>query len=160
MSKRLLALDQSSRTSGYAVFDGEKLIKSGTFTFSNQNVGKRLVQIKQRIQELIEEYEIEEIIFEDIYADGQKINNMKTFKVLAEVYGVILEYLTETGLPHSSINAPSWRSHLGIKGRTRTDQKKNAQEYIYNKYQINVSNDEADAICIGLSVIVNPNDWS
>ena len=40
---RLLALDQASRTTGYAVFEDDKLVKSGTFTLRSDDVGERLV---------------------------------------------------------------------------------------------------------------------
>ena len=63
---KLLALDQSSRTSGFAVFDDGKLLDYGHFTLTNSDFGTRLMQVKQKIKELIEKYEVDEVIFEDI----------------------------------------------------------------------------------------------
>jgi hypothetical protein len=37
-------------------------------------------------------------------------------------------------LPHTAVLASSWKSTLNIKGRDRATQKKNAQEYVLNKY--------------------------
>jgi uncharacterized protein YxjI len=42
------------------------LYKVGTFTFADNEIGDRLVKIRKKILSLIEEYEINEIAFEDI----------------------------------------------------------------------------------------------
>ena len=80
-----------------------------------------------------------------------QVNNVYTFKVLAEVFGVTQEYLAEHDYFYEVIGSSSWKSHLGIKGRTRAEQKKNAQAYVLEQYNKKVSQDEADAICIGAS---------
>jgi hypothetical protein len=38
---------------------------------------------------------------------------------------------------------------VGIKGRARVDQKRNAQLWVNNTYNIKATQDECDAICIG-----------
>jgi hypothetical protein len=43
----------------------------------------------------------------------------------------------------------TWRNYNQIKGRSRSDQKKNAQIKVKTLFDINVTNDEADAILIG-----------
>jgi hypothetical protein len=40
-----------------------------------------------------------------------------------------------------------WRSTCEIKGRKREEQKKNAQLFVKNKFNIDVDEDIADAIC-------------
>ena len=48
----------------------------------------------------------------------------------------------------------SWRATLGIKngrGIKRTSLKEQDIQYVQEKYNITVNDDEADAICIGLS---------
>ena len=63
---RLLALDQASRTSGYAVFDDDELITYGTFTYDDEDIGIRLHKIRNKVKSLITEYSIEHVAFEDI----------------------------------------------------------------------------------------------
>jgi hypothetical protein len=46
--------------------------------------------------------------------------------------------------------ASSWKHTLGIKGANRAAQKKNAQEYVLENYNIKAIQDIVDAICIGL----------
>lgn len=148
---RILSLDQASRTSGWAVLDDDNLIAYGHFTFDYSDTGSRLVGIRKKIDELINLYYVDYVIFEDIQQQANVANNVQTFKTLAEVYGVISELLTELQIPHSSILATSWKAKLGIKGRARAEQKKNAQQYVLDHYNKKVTQDEADAVCIGAS---------
>lgn len=145
----ILALDQASRTSGYAVFCDDQLIDSGKFTFEDADIAKRLMKIRNKVEELINEFCIEKIILEDIQCQGNVVNNLETFKILAEVIGVLTELAAEKNLPYELVYSTVWKSTLQIKGRTRPEQKKNAQQYVLNTYGKKVTQDESDAICIG-----------
>ena len=149
---RLLALDQASRVSGYAVFEDTELVKSGTFTLSSDDVGERLAQYRKTIEKLIEENDIDEVAFEDIQMQSQ-VNNVQTFKVLAEIFGVTHEYLATHQFGYHIVSSNTWKSKLGIKGKARAEQKKNAQAYVLEHYGLKVLQDNADAICIGASII-------
>lgn len=149
---KLLALDQASRTSGWAIFENQELIDSGTFTLKSDDIGERLVQYRQYLSELTDKYEIDEVAFEDIQMQGQ-VNNVQTFKILAEVFGVTQEYLAEQNYFYHIVSSNTWKSKLQIKGRTRPEQKKNAQIYVLEHYHKKVSQDESDAICIGASIV-------
>lgn len=151
---RLLALDQASRTTGYAIFEDDKLIDSGTFTLKSDDIGERLVAYRKRIQQLIEDNDIEEVAFEDIQMQSQ-INNVQTFKVLAEIFGVTQEYLAEHKHSYHIVSSNTWKSKLNIKGRARAEQKKNAQAYVLETFGKKVSQDESDAICIGASIVLD-----
>lgn len=159
---RLLALDQSSHISGYAVFIDGKLKTYGKIDLKDSDVGIRLTQLRKELIKLIMDNDIDYIAFEDIYMDGQKVNNVQTFKVLAEVFGVCYELFTELEIPCEAVLAGTWKSTLGIKGKTRPEQKKGAQEYVKNRFQVNVIQDVADALCIGAHIIRSNDyyDWS
>lgn len=145
----LLALDQASKVTGWAIFEDGELKSYGKISLDDPNTDIRLVQLRQSIQTLVADYNINEVIFEDIQQQNNVANNVQTFKVLAEVYGVVSELLQELQIPHSTVLAASWKSTLGIKGRTRAEQKKNAQLYVEQNYGIHVIQDIADAVCIG-----------
>lgn len=146
---RLLALDQASKVTGWAIFEDGELKSYGKISLDDPNTDIRLVQLRQGIQTLVADYNIDEVIFEDIQQQNNVANNVQTFKVLAEVYGVVSELLQEIQIPHSTVLAASWKSTLGIKGKTRAEQKKNAQLYVEQNYGIHVIQDIADAVCIG-----------
>lgn len=144
----ILALDQASRTSGYAVFQNGKLVDNGTFTYTDDDFSLRLVKIRNKVISLIEQYNIDKILLEDIQLQGQT-NNVTTYKALAEVLGVLEELSRERNIPHELIHSQSWKSTLNIKGRDRATQKRNAQLYVEETYGLKVSQDATDAICIG-----------
>lgn len=146
--QNILALDQASRTSGFAVFQEDQLIASGTFTFEDDDFSLRLVKIRNKVISLIEQYNINKILLEDIQLQGQT-NNVETYRKLAEVRGVLSELACEMNIPHEIIHSQTWKSGLDIKGRDRTTQKRNAQAFVAAIYNKKVSQDESDAICIG-----------
>ena len=160
---RLLALDQASRTSGYAIFEDDKLIKYGSFTFTDEDFGKRLVKIINKVAELIQEYKIDEIAIEDIQLQGNVANNVATFKALAEVFGVLYELFVTLKMPRTAVLSTVWKSTLGIKGKDRPAQKRAAQVWVEKTYGVKPTQDECDAICIGAHHVnnrVEVFDWS
>ena len=158
---RLLALDQATHITGWAVFDGKELVEHGLINAKQDDVGDRLYYIKKEIIKLLEQYNIDEVAFEDIQLQSTVEGNVKTFKRLAEVFGVLEELFAELKYPHTAILASSWKSTLGIKGRKRAEQKENAKKYAESTYNIKVTQDEADAICIGTHYLIqSTNDWS
>lgn len=147
---RILALDQSSRVSGWALFDDDELIEYGKIDLSNEpQIGERLHKLRCLIRDMIQELKIEKVILEDIYMDGQKINNVQTFKILAEVFGVLFELCIALNIPVEAVLAGTWKSTLNIKGKTRLEQKSAAQTWVAENYGLKVVQDIADAICIG-----------
>ena len=162
---RLLALDQSSRVSGYAIFEDGKLIDSNYFSFSNAELDKRLERIRNKVKELIDQYKINEVVLEDIQLEDTVGNNVVTYKALAEVIGVITELLVELKIKYLLISPNVWRKQLSISGYRRADCKQKAQRYVKEHYNIESTEDVCDAICIGASQYVKPiaatnYDWS
>lgn len=86
-----------------------------------------------------------------------QVNNVQTFKVLAEVFGVTQEYLAEHKYNYYVVSSNTWKSKLGIKGKGRTEQKKACQEWVFKTYNKKVSQDESDAIAIGASLFTKNN---
>lgn len=152
---KILAIDQASRISGYAVFDDEKLIRFGKIQLDDEEVGPRLVDLRQAIKTLIEENQVDYVAFEDIQMQSSVGNNVKTFKVLANVFGVILELCEELKLKYEIVSSNTWKSTLKIKGKNRAEQKKNAQVFVAETYGVHCTQDEADAICIGSHILKN-----
>ena len=143
---KVLALDQSSRVTGYAIFDDNQLVTSGTFVTDDERIGHRLLEIRNRIQSMASTYNIDHLVFEEIQLQQQGVT---TYKVLAQVLGICEELATELNIPYAIVPSVTWKSTLGIKGKGRAEQKKNAQAFVINTYGLKVSQDTADAICIG-----------
>ena len=151
----LLALDQSSTTTGYAVFKDGKPVVVSHFTVSG-DLGDRLEKIRNKIISLIKEHEIDEVVFEDIQlqdmAGGRDVG-IKTFKILAEVFGVVHELMTELDMDYTIVPPIVWKATFKIAGKGRSAEKKLAQKYVLTTYGIQCTEDEADATCIGAHYI-------
>lgn len=150
---RVLAFDQASIISGWALFDDNELKKFGNFHLDeNQPVSVRLNNFHARLLNMIEIYQPDVLVFEDIQLQnfgGKNEVGVTTYKVLAAVLGICQMVSAETNIPHYIVHSATWRNFLNIKGRTRTDRKRSAQLLIRQIYEVNVSEDEADAICLG-----------
>lgn len=151
---RYLALDQALQTSGWAIFNNGDLIEYGTFKTKNFDpIEKRLHDIWNELNELADKYEFDYVFFEDI----QQQRNAETYKKLAYVQAAIFLWCYWIENVEYMILSPShWRSLLKDKykvnfGKNRVEQKKAAQELIEQLYKLKVTQDEADAICIGLA---------
>ena len=163
----LLALDQSSNTTGYAVFkNGNPVVISHFDAPKGQDLGYRLEWIRNKVLSLIEEYDIDEVVFEDIQLqdiNGSREAGIKTFKVLAEVFGVIHELLTEIKTDYTTVPPIVWKATFKIAGKGRDKEKKMAQAYIKSTLGLACTEDEADAACIALHVLkkqASEFDWA
>jgi len=143
--RHILALDQSTAVTGFAIFSNNNLKKSGYYKPSG-DLFTRINQTKNYIKELIEDNDINFVFIEDI----QYQKNQKTYKILANLQGVIINLLVELNISFEIISPSRWKSWNGIKGRKRAEQKKNTQEKCKEMLGREAIEDEADAICIGL----------
>ena len=148
--QRLLALDQSSKCTGWAVYCNEKLENYGKFTFDDSDIINRLIGIKKQIRQLFDDEDINVVAIEDIQLQA---NNVVTYKALAFVMAVILVICKEYGVECEIISSSTWKSICGIKGKTRVDQKKAAQRFVLEDFEIEATQDTVDAICIGYAFI-------
>ena len=163
---KILALDQSSKITGWAIFADGTLQEYGKFDAENAgaDIGKRLTYIREKVTALINKYNIQKVLIEEIQLQNTVGNNVVTYKKLAYVQAVLIQMLDELKLPYELIASSSWKSTLGIRGRARAEQKKNAQLYVNTTYSIKATQDECDAICIGTHYSKKPSeegfDWA
>lgn len=156
----LLALDQSSRTTGYAIYVDGKLNNYGKFTLEDEDIGLRLVKFRDKIIQLLHDYEINEVAFEEIQMQNNVVNNVQTFKILSEIYGVLQELVTELNIPYTIVSSNTWKSTMKIPKTKREEEKKRAQALVYQLFQVKATQDEADAICLGAHVVISQkNSW-
>lgn len=156
----LLALDQSSRTTGYAIYVDGKLNNYGKFTLEDEDIGLRLVKFRDKIIQLLHDYEINEVAFEEIQMQNNVVNNVQTFKILSEIYGVLQELVAELNIPYTIVSSNTWKSTMKIPKTKREEEKRRAQALVYQLFQVKATQDEADAICLGAHVIISQkNSW-
>jgi len=144
---QILCLDQATKISGYSLFQDKKLITYGTLEVNQKekNPVERMKQMYEKIEELINAISPSFIVFENV----QFQQNYGTFQQLSQLQGLVMALLFKTDIGFQIIEPSAWKSFCGIKGRKREEQKKNTQIFTKNKYNIDVSEDVADAIGIG-----------
>lgn len=145
---RVLALDQATHYTGYAVYNNRNLIDYGTFVAQGENEIIRCAQVKQWMISLIERYEIDFVGLEQIQLDVQK--SATTFEALAHLQGILMLTCYEEKIPCKAAHVSTWRAHCGVKGRTRPDVKRSMQLIVKKWFGIMPTDDECDAIGIGM----------
>ena len=155
-SFRILALDQSSKITGYSIFDDSTLIKYGTVEIGGNNVAQRLLKVREWIRHVHTAWEPDLIVIEDIQMQSDEYDGTKnviTFKILAMLIGVLETFFSENGINYELANISKWRQNEQIKGKTRSDKKRSAMLRVEKCYGIKPTDDEADAILIGRYMI-------
>jgi len=151
---RTLAIDQSTHKNGFAIFDNKKLIYSSFFSTNGDEAIERISHVKKWLIESIEKWNLDIVAIEDIQLQvyGNR-SQVSTYKVLAHLQGVLLETAFIQKTPMHVIHVKTWRSYIGITSKKREDAKREARIKVKNRYGLNVTDDEAEAVCIGRYVV-------
>ena len=148
---KILCFDQATRITGYSVFEDNKLIAYGTLKANpnEKNYIERLKEMNEMIVDLIEKAKPDYVVIEEI----QYQNNQLTYKQLSQLQGIIMAYLFKIDIGFTIIEPSAWKAFCNIKGKKRDEQKTNTIKFVKAKFGIDVSEDEADAISIGIWAI-------
>lgn len=151
-TQRILALDAATNVTGYAIFDNGELVSYGTFkTDVDKNTEERIHQVKTWLQSAIRAWTPDFVGIEHIQLQVHAYaQNVETYRVLANLQGVLLDTLFEECIDHNLAYATEWRKYCNINTeKGRENKKKIAQEKVKQWYGQDCTQDEADAICIG-----------
>ena len=158
MSKILIALDESTTCTGYAVFDDSELIEHGTFSFKSKDVLERVSLIMEEIENLIDTYKPDNMIIEDV----QITMNAATAKSLLGLQFMIEIYAHRNNISCETYRTTRWRKILGLSNSRALDRKAKKQEtidYVKDKYGIEIlKDDESDAIAIGTAYLLEKEE--
>lgn len=142
---RVVSIDQATNVAGVAVFDDGELVYVGQRNFYG-DLGTRYKDFASfLVNEVIKEWEPDEIIFEDI----QYQNNVVTFKTLAGLLGICTLLSETASLPYSIYFNKVWQSAFYIKGKDRASQKRNTIKKVEELFGISVNDDIADSVLLG-----------
>lgn len=150
----ILSIDASTKSSGWAVFDNDKLLEYGCYTASSTDLVKRIHKITDSFDELMNKYKIDKVVLEEVRPDneyGQK--NVQTHRALMWLQGAICIMVHDKHpAPVEYLYPSEWRSECGIQtgaGRKRESLKEKDIEFAKEKFNIDVNDDIADAIGLG-----------
>lgn len=165
---RVLALDQATHDTGWALYENTQLISHGVFHAPSGDDLKRYKAIRDWFVSMLKNTKpdyvgIEGIQFQDM-SSGRRMG-VDVFEKLARLQGVLMITAEDFGVQFKICPTNTWRSHCGVKGRTRNDKKSSMQRLIKEWYDVTVSDDVADAIGIGkyvsetLTPMIQVENW-
>lgn len=147
--RRILSLDQATKTTGYAIYSNGKLIKYGTFTATSEDEIERDHEIKEWLISMVNSWEPDVVGLEGIQYQKDVGMAITVFEMLARLQGILMETLFSLKIPYIVCHVGTWRQHCQVKGKTRTDRKRSMQLLVKKWFDITVTDDCADAIGIG-----------
>jgi Holliday junction resolvasome RuvABC endonuclease subunit len=148
----VMSLDQSTRCSGYAVFEDGEYITSGVVDMNKSKLetDKRSFEMAKEIWEIIKKYNPSHLVIENV----QQQSNPSTMIILARLAGMIIGYAEAHNI-HVHILLPSqWRKALnysqGAKVK-RQELKQQSIDYVKMNLGLDLSEDECEAIAEGIA---------
>lgn len=152
MEKIILSLDASTKSTGWAVSIKGKYYKSGVIKASSPSLTRRIIKIRDEVLKLIQEYNANIIVLEDVRVDYA---STLVTKALLWLHGALISafYDYDKDLEIVLLKPSQWRAKLNIQGYRvkREEQKKIDIQYVNDKYNLSLQeneDDEADAIGI------------
>lgn len=143
-----IALDQSTKLTGYSVWDGTELIEHGVLNsnIKENNYIERIKVMSKLIEQLVDKYNPNYIAIEDV----QFQRNYSVYHQLSCNQGSIMKILFDRNIPFTIVPVNTWRSYNDIKGnKKREEQKMAAIALVGDLYGIKATDDECEAILIG-----------
>lgn len=148
---KILCLDQSTRVVGYSLWEDKKLVDYGHLTYKEKDMLKRMEQICRDVTKMIV---AESPVLVVIEGTQNQMNN-KVFGELSQLQGVLFSIFFNIGVKFEVVHPKTWKSFCGVKGAKRKEQKENTRIIVKEMFGIEATEDEADAIGIGICVVNN-----
>jgi len=150
---KILSLDASTKSTGFAVFNETKLETYGCLTASSTDLVKRISKIITELEQVLSQNTIDKIILEEVRPE-QGLQNLKTHKALMYLQAAIVFLVHErfNTIEIEYVYPNEWRKACGIKtgsGVRRETLKPKDVQFVKDNYNIIVNDDIADAIGIG-----------
>jgi len=144
---KILSFDQSTKITGYSLYDNSNLINYGTIQSDSkeENPIERMKQMYENIKQCLIKCNPHFVVFENVHFQ----KNYGTFQQLSQLQGLIMALLFERNIGFQYVESTAWRAFCGVKGKKRAEQKANAIQIVKDKFNLSVSEDEADAILLG-----------
>lgn len=144
--KRVLAIDNATYKTGYAIFENGEYLHGGVKNTKKSDSAVRIADMKQWMVSMILLWDIDVVGLENVQYQG----NPQTLILLAKLLGVLENAAYEvTNKTPYVVPSVTWKSFSGVKGKNRDKQKENAQKVVKARFEISVSSDLADAILLG-----------
>ena len=143
---KILALDQATKITGWSIFEDNQPTAYGTLEVDEKGDAiSRMEAMCHEIDGVLDLYAPQFVVLEGV----QYQKNQMVYSQLSQMQGCIFKSLFHRQLPFRIIEPSAWKSHVGIIGRKRCEQKEHAIQLVELLYGIQVAEDVAEAVLIG-----------
>lgn len=153
ISAKLITIDGSTKKTAIAYFYSGKYKEHQLLDFSkDKNIFSRFESMAKNLWELLDLYKPNIIYIEETYSSV----NPHTTKILTRLQGVVYAWCMKNQCDFNTITPSQWRKYLKFiqgKGIKREQLKEQSIKYVLDTYNLSVTDDEADAICIGDAIL-------
>ena len=146
----IFGIDSSTTSTGWGVIDTKfenelRLVDYGSIKPPKLETIDRIIYISRELRRILQDFKPELIVIEEMNVT----RNMKTIRALSGLLTEIEVMLRNRQALYVKMTPSEWRKKVGIKCKNDREMLKKASiEYVRANYKENVSDDEADAICI------------
>lgn len=167
MSIISLGLDMSSKKSGYALFNDDKLITYGLWEPAKElDWRERIIYMGEKLNDFLVENKVDQIYCEDV---PLMLKNPQTLKILCALQGVLMGICVANNVKVKFVSVSTWRSQLGLfdktqKGKERDEMKRKSIEMANSIFGLDLiyksasssknQEDQADAVLVAYSQIL------
>ena len=152
MAINLVSIDASTKKTGISHFLDGEYTNHYLLDYSKiKDIENRFESMSIGIWNILDKIRPNIIYIEETYMH----NNAQTMKILTRLQGVVYAWCINNGCKFNTITPKAWRKLLNFnqsKETKREQAKFQSIEYVKNNYDLNVSDDEADAICISAAI--------
>lgn len=152
MNVKVMSFDQSTRVSGWSLFQDGEYVCSGIVDMSKSKLetDKRSFEMAKALWKVLKKYKPESLILEDT----QQQNNVKTVITLARLQGMIIGYAEAHGVEVHILLPSQWRAVLGYSQGPkvkRAELKQQSIDYVKKRFGLDKTEDECEAIAEGIA---------
>ena len=150
-NNRIISIDSSTKKSAYAVFDDENYTMSELIVCNEKDMDERFKNMSLNLLNILSNQKPNVVYIEDTVVP----RNVQTQRFLTRLQGVVYAYCVMNGCEFHKIRPTVWRKLVGIiQGKKKRDElKKAAIKLVMDKFGMIVSDDEAEAVLIGIAAI-------
>lgn len=147
----MVSLDSSTKKTGFGVYKNAVFNTSGLINFENiKDTEERMSLMLKSIFTVLNKYKPIIVAIEETKAP----RNAQTQRVLTEILGAVRGWCLCNDAEFAPIPPSKWRKLVYGKDPANRDiAKQMAIDYVKENYSLDVSDDEAEGILVGLAII-------
>lgn len=144
---RMLSMDQSTRVTGWSVFEDGQYVKSGVIDLhKNTDTDERSKQMAVEICKIIEDNKPQHVIIEEV----QQQSNVATVIKLARIQGVAIGFCAAHDIDIHILTPTRWRSALGYQQGPKVKRemlKEQSLNFVKSELGLNIDSEDENEAC-------------